>query len=90
MEDKKQRQRERDREQKRERYKTDEAFRNLKREKSRERKRQLRQQKIDAGVDIKPRGRPRKTYGGLKNVDELLLVAECRDFNIVCLNSDAV
>ena len=64
--------REKDRLKKRERYKNDEAYKLDKQAKARARQAKIRQDKIDAGIDIKPRGRPRKAYGGMKTLDEII------------------
>ena len=63
----------RDREYKRERYHNDEEFKLKKQAQARERVAMLREEKINSGVEIRPRGRPKKTYTTLKTLDEMLV-----------------
>lgn len=65
---------EKDRLKKRERYANDEAYKKDKQAKARERHAKIRQDKIDAGIDIRPRGRPRKAYGEIKTLEEAVIV----------------
>jgi hypothetical protein len=63
-----------DRERQKERYHSDETFRELKKQKNRERIVKRNQAIIEAGGELKPRGRPRKVQSTVPNIEEAFLM----------------